>query len=69
MALIVANSWAVKEQLRNEGRRLTLVYPAEINSKAAEYLSAHPELFVEARERAQRMGMFEKPRRKSAVQK
>ena len=58
---------AVKEKMRDEGRRLTLVYPAEITAKAAEYLSAHPELFVEARERARRMGMFEKSQRKSAV--
>ncbi|MFY9838596.1 MAG: hypothetical protein WAK55_19405 [Xanthobacteraceae bacterium] len=43
---------AVKEQLRNEGRRMTLVCPAEITAKANEYLTLHPELFDEARERA-----------------
>jgi hypothetical protein len=46
--------------------RVTLVRPAEIAAKANEYLSTHPELYDEARERAVRMGMFEKPRRKSA---
>ena len=56
---------AVKEQLRSEGRRLTLVFPAEITAKANEYLALHPELFAEARERAQRLGMFEKkPKRR-----
>ena len=55
---------AVKEQLRNEGRRMTLVYPAEITAKANEYLALHPELYDEARERAHRLGMFEKPQRR-----
>jgi hypothetical protein len=30
---------AVKEQMRAEGRRMTLVLPAEINAKANEYLA------------------------------
>jgi hypothetical protein len=55
---------AVKEQLRAEGRRLTLVLPAEINAKANEYLALHQELYVEARERAHRLGMLDKPKRR-----
>lgn len=55
---------AVKEQLRSEGRRMTLVLPAEINTKAAAYLALHPELLDEGRERAVKMGMFDKPKRR-----
>jgi hypothetical protein len=55
---------AVKEKMRGEGRRITLVPPAEINTKAAAYLALHPELLDEARERAVKMGMFDKPRRR-----
>ena len=60
---------AVKQQMRDAGIRLTLVLPAEINAKAHKYLSAHPELYQQALERARRMGLFEKPKRqrKSAV--
>jgi hypothetical protein len=60
---------AVKEQLRADGVRVSLVRPCEINIKATAYLASHPELMDEARERARRLGMFEKPkrRRKSAV--
>ena len=57
---------AVQEQLRAEGVRVSLVKPAEISVKAQAYLQAHPELYREAKERAQRLGMFEKRRRKSA---
>ena len=54
---------AVTEELRAQGVRVTLVKPADIAAKANEYLSAHPELYDVARERAQRIGMFErKPR-------
>jgi hypothetical protein len=52
---------AVTEQLRAEGVRVTLVPPRVISEKANEYLALHQELYDEARERAQRMGMFEKP--------
>jgi hypothetical protein len=55
---------AVKEQLRSEGRRMTLVLPAEINTKAAAYLALHSELLDEARERAVKMGMFDNPKRR-----
>jgi hypothetical protein len=47
---------AVKEEMRAQGIRLTLVFPATITAKASEYLSAHPELFDEARERARKLG-------------
>ena len=57
---------AVQDQLRSDGMSVTLVRPAEIAAKANEYLYTHSELYDEARERAVRMGMFEKPRRKSA---
>ena len=56
---------AVQEQLRSEGVRVTLVKPAEISAKAQSYLSQHPELYREALERAQRLSMFEKPKRRS----
>jgi hypothetical protein len=60
---------AVKEQLRAQGVRVTLVQPREINAKAQVYLQMHPELYRDALERAKRMGMYEKlkRRRKSAV--
>jgi hypothetical protein len=57
---------AVTEELRAQGVRVSLVKPAEIAEKAQVYLEAHTELWAEARERAQRLGMYEKPRRKSA---
>jgi hypothetical protein len=56
---------AVTEQLRADGVRVSLVRPAEINARAQVYLQAHPELIDLARERAVRLGMFEKRRRKS----
>jgi hypothetical protein len=55
---------AVQEELRSQGVRVSLVKPAEISARAQVYLQAHPELFKEALERAQRLGMYEKPRRR-----
>jgi hypothetical protein len=55
---------AVKEQLRGQGVRVTLTPPAEIAARANEYLSAHPELYQQALERAKRMRMYEKPKGK-----
>jgi hypothetical protein len=52
---------AVKEQMRAQGRRMTLVPIREIYAQADEYLSQHPELYAEARERAKRMGMVDQP--------
>jgi len=57
---------AVQEQLRAEGVRISLVKPADISVKAQAYLQSHPELYAEAKDRALRLGMFEKRRRKSA---
>jgi hypothetical protein len=47
-----------------QGRRLTLVFPAEITRRANEYLALHPALFDEARERALKMRLFDKPKRR-----
>jgi hypothetical protein len=57
---------AVEAELRAKGVRTTLVKPAEITTLANDYLAQHGELYIEARERATRLGMYEKPRRKSA---
>jgi hypothetical protein len=51
---------AVGAELRAKGVRVTLVRPAEIGAQANAYLAANPQLYDEDRERAQRMGMFEK---------
>ena len=58
---------AITEQLRSQGVRVSLVKPAEISAKAQVYLQSHPELYREALERAQRMGMYQKPRRRSVT--
>jgi hypothetical protein len=55
---------AIQDQLRSQGVRVSLVKPADISAKAQVYLADHPELYREALERAQRMGMYEKPKRK-----
>jgi len=55
---------AVQEELRSQGVRVSLVKPAEISAKAQVYLQSHPELFKEALERAQRLKLYEKPRRR-----
>jgi hypothetical protein len=57
---------AVQDELRSQGVRVSLVKPAEISAKAQVYLQSHPELYREALERAQRMGMYEKRRRRRA---
>ena len=49
---------AVKEQLRDQGVRVTLVPIRQVHEQADEYLRQHPELYAEARERARRMGMI-----------
>jgi hypothetical protein len=48
---------AVKEKLRGDGVRLTLVPPREIAEKAQQYLAEHPELFERALEQAKRYGL------------
>jgi hypothetical protein len=59
---------AVTEQLRAEGV-VSLVPPRDISAKAQVYLGQHPELYREALDRAQRLGMYERRRRKSGVTK
>ena len=49
---------AVKEQLRADGVRVTLVPPREIAEKAGAYLAANPHLYEEALQRALRMGLI-----------
>jgi len=50
---------AVKEQLRAQGVRVTLVRPAEISARAQVYLEQHPECYQLALQRARRMGWIE----------
>ena len=53
----------VQAQLRDQGVRVTLFPHAEVMRLTGEYLSAHPELYQQALERAQRMtaeGVFGK---------
>jgi hypothetical protein len=46
---------AVQQQLRDQGIRITAYPYAELVRQAHEYLSAHPELYVAALERAKLM--------------
>jgi hypothetical protein len=46
----------IKEQLRDQGRRLSLVPIREINEQALAYLEQHPELYQQALERAKQLG-------------
>jgi len=55
---------AVCAQLREEGVHPTFVKPAIINAKANEYLAKHPELYERAHETAQKLGMYEKQRKR-----
>lgn len=50
---------AVKEHLRDQGVRVTLVSPARIAEQAKVYLEQHPELYQQALERAKRLGLIE----------
>jgi hypothetical protein len=50
---------AVKAQLAAKGVRVSHVRYAEIVSRASAYLSDHPELYAEALQRAQRLGLIE----------
>jgi hypothetical protein len=54
----------VTEELRAQGVRLSLVKPAEVSARAQAYLADHPELYREALERAQRLGLYEKRRKR-----
>ena len=50
---------AVKEQLRDQGVRVSLVPIREITERAQVYLEQHPELYQQALERARQLGMIE----------
>ena len=50
---------AVKQRLRDEGRRMTLVPVSEIAAQAEVYLAQHPELYAQAFERARQLGFVE----------
>jgi hypothetical protein len=47
---------AIRQQLKDQGVRVSLVPTCEIEEKARVYLANHPELHVQARERARKMG-------------
>ena len=49
---------AVKEQLRDQGVRVSLVPIREITERAQVYLEQHPELYQQALERARQLGMI-----------
>src|SRR6516164_8075812 len=49
----------VKEQLRDQGVRVSLVPIRDITEKAQRYLADHPELYQQALERARQLGMIE----------
>jgi hypothetical protein len=50
---------AVKELLRADGVRVSLVPTREIEERPKTYLAAHPELYQQALERARQMGMID----------
>ena len=52
---------AVKEKIRADGVRMTLVPPRIIAEQAQRYLAEHPELYREAYDRAVRMGWIDPP--------
>jgi hypothetical protein len=51
--------WQVKDDLRAQGIRLTLIRASEIKARANVLLDDHPELYQVAFERADRMGMID----------
>jgi hypothetical protein len=50
---------AVKEKLRDDGVRLSLVPIREVSEQAERYLADHAELYEQALERARQLGMIE----------
>jgi hypothetical protein len=54
---------AVRQELRDQGVRVTLVPPAEINQKATAYIATHPEIWVLAVERARKIEEAEEKRK------
>ena len=54
---------AVESELRSQGVRVTLVPPAEINQRATAYIATHPEIWVQALERAKKIEEAEEARK------
>jgi hypothetical protein len=54
---------AVKEELKAQGVRVTLVPASEIAKKTRAFLDANPHLFEEALQRAWRMGLIDQVKR------
>jgi hypothetical protein len=54
----------VKSALAGEGIRVSMVRHSEIMERARAYLDANPKLYDEARELAQRLGMYQRPSRR-----
>jgi hypothetical protein len=52
----------VKDELQRRGLRVHSVPARDIQISAIQYVDAHPELIAEARDRAQRLGMYERRR-------
>jgi hypothetical protein len=56
----------VKAQLAGEGRRVSMVRHSEIMERTRAYLEDHPQLYIEAKALAERLGMYQrKSRRRS----
>ena len=55
----LAAKTAVKEQPRSEGKHPTRIRAAEIEAMARQYLEDHPELYLNACERACKIGLIE----------
>jgi hypothetical protein len=53
----------VKDELQRQGIRVHSVAARDIQISAIQYVDEHPELIEEARERAVRLGMYERRRR------
>jgi hypothetical protein len=53
---------AVKSELARQGLLVAYVPARDLHIEADQYLDAHPELISEAREQAQRLGMYERRR-------
>jgi hypothetical protein len=49
---------AVREELREQGVRVTLVKPADLSAATAKYLDQHPELYLDALKLAHRLGLL-----------
>jgi NAD(P)-dependent dehydrogenase (short-subunit alcohol dehydrogenase family) len=54
---------AVVQELREQGVRVTLVRPAEINQRATAYIANHPEIWPLAEERARKIEKMEEARK------